>query len=81
MKKTYWKALNAAEKKRIAAKVGRSVEYLRQIFVYDRSAGPGLARDLVSATDGEVSAHELCPDAYREGDVLDMDSDTASGAA
>ncbi len=50
MKSTYWDQLDQVSKQSLADKADTSVEYLRQIFKYEKTAGRGMARCLSEET-------------------------------
>ena len=79
-KRAFWKAADKSKKRQIAASADTSVEYLRQVFMYDRACGAKKARLLSAATDGAIGAHEFCPDAFSESDSLSIKSETNTAA-
>ena len=64
MIKQFWKSLKRPAKVDLATRLGTSTEYLRQVFVYDKSVGAKLARDIERETSGAVTAVELRPDLF-----------------
>lgn len=64
MIKEYWKSLNKPAKNELAAQLGTTSEYLRQVFLYGKSAGAIMARNIERETGGHVTAVELRPDLF-----------------
>lgn len=59
---TYWRQLNRDDKQRLADELETTVGYLRQIFLYGRSPGGVMARQLADKTG--ISATQLRPDIF-----------------
>ncbi|WP_422460280.1 MULTISPECIES: transcriptional regulator [unclassified Endozoicomonas] len=61
---TYYKQLNAEQKRALAKNVGTSLAYLRHLAHGRKMASHKLVKKIVTATDGKVTRQELRPDIY-----------------
>lgn len=59
---TYWRSLDADEKRKYAKRAKTSVGYLYLVAGGHRKAGPELAGRMVTAGEGEVELHDIRPD-------------------
>lgn len=61
------------DKRELATDAGTTVEYLSHIAYGHRKASPALALDIVRATHGQITPHDLRPDLYPDPDWLPVD--------
>jgi DNA-binding transcriptional regulator YdaS (Cro superfamily) len=54
---------------KVAARAGRSAETLYMIATGNKKAGPLMAKEIETATDGAVTRHDLRPDVFDEPPV------------
>lgn len=60
--KEFWRALDGAEKKKLAEAAGTSVAYLSQVVNGHRRCPATLAVEFEKASGGKVRAEDCCPD-------------------
>lgn len=72
----YWRGLSKCQKDELAAGVGTSPGYLRQVFLYGKQAGSVMARQLGELTD--LSAADFRPDIFSG---LAVESSIEAGSA
>lgn len=59
---TYWRSLDADQKRKYARRAKTSVGYLQLVAGGHRMAGPDLGKRLVQASGGQLGLHDIRPD-------------------
>lgn len=65
----FWKSLSISQRKRIANDAGASVEYLRQVLVYERQPSADMAKRLEDAAAGALTRCNLRPGLFADMQV------------
>lgn len=65
----YWKSLTVAQREAIAVSADTSVEYLRQVLMYERQPSADLAKRLEEATGAALTRRTLRPDLFADMQV------------
>lgn len=60
----YWRALIHDQKRQFAAKIGSTVDYMKQISGGHSKPSAALARKIDEASFGQVPRSEFCPEVF-----------------